>query len=32
MTKIRFLDIVIDAMILSEMQRISFYPEMFVKM
>ena len=32
MTTIRFLDIVINDMILSEMQRNSFYSEMFVKM
>ena len=32
MTKIRLFDIVINAMILSEMQRNSFYSEMFVKM
>ena len=32
MTKNRFLDTAINAMILSEMQQNSFYSEMFVKM
>ena len=32
MTKIRFFDIVTNSILLSKMQRIFFYSEMFVKM